>query len=478
MSFRVTPHRQYELGQYQAQNRYAQSARLQNQISSGVKISSPSDDPAGLKVVLSQQSLLQRYTTQLDSLDRAKTVLTDAQTQIQDAQQIFVTAKNLALQARQSTDESERSVIVRQLDGLLTQLQSIANSQSGGEYLFSGTLTGTMPFPTNEAAAGYQGSSQAGEINLPGVGTISTFYSGQDVFQPGTSGNIVVTGKTGVASGTGTSSGSAPTTLIVRHTSTTYAGGSGLQPGASSADGDTIIGAAGTHKITLVDTSGTGTSGTVSLDGGSSIPFTSADGDLKITGPDGQVVFINTQSITPGFNGTVDITADGTLSIDGGTTETPIDFSSDQVLTNDSLGVVQHFDTSAAVRTGTVTVEPGNNTDLFQTIKSLRDTIANTSALSSADLNAAFDRRMQELDAASNHLLDIIGQQSVSLEQIDKVQSRIQTLQLNSQTTLNDAQSTDYTEAAVQLQEQQNLMQYTLQTLSLLNNISLIDFLR
>jgi flagellin-like hook-associated protein FlgL len=421
---------------------------------------------------------LQCYSTNLDSLNRAKAVLTDAQTQVRDAQQLFVDAKNLALQARQSTDASERQVIARQLDGVLGQLQLIANSQSGGDYLFSGTSTGTAPFPANQTDFAYRGSTQSGEIQLPGFATIPTFYSGQNVFQPATAGEVVVSGTTGVASGTGTSSGSASTTLIVRHTATSYAGGSGIQAGASSASGDTIIGAAGAHRITVVDTSGTGASGTISLDGGPAISFTNADTDLKVTGPDGQIVYVNAQAITAGFNGTVDITANGTLSIDGGTTEVPIDFSSDQVLTNASLGVVQHVDTSQAIRTGTATIEPARNADLFQVLKSLRDTVTNASGLLNTDLDAAIARHIQDLDAASDHLLDIVGQQSISLEQIDTVQSRVQALQLNSQTALNDAQSTDYTEAAVQLQEQQNLMQYTLQTLSLLNNISLVDFLR
>src|SRR5439155_11953260 len=100
------------------------------------------------------------------------------------------------------------------------------------------------------------------------------------------------------------------------HTSTTYQAGSGVQTGSGSAAGDTVIGPAGAHQLTIVDTSGTGAAGTVSLDGGPAVAFTNADTNLKVSGPNGQVVFVDTTAITANFNGTVNITANGTVSVD------------------------------------------------------------------------------------------------------------------------------------------------------------------
>ncbi|SFI36286.1 flagellar hook-associated protein FlgL [Planctomicrobium piriforme] len=478
MSFRVTPHRTYELGQLNAQNRYAQGANLQQQISTGFRVNKPSDDPAAQKIILNQTAMIQRYKTQQSTIDTAKTTLSDAQTQVRDAQQLLVQAKQIALQARQATDQSEKTVFANQLNSILKQLDGIANAQSNGQYLFSGTQSSTPPFSgITDGAAVYQGSAAAGELNIGSSLTVKTFYSGKEVFQPASSGTLAITGQTGIANGTGTSSGNASTTLIVRHTLTTYAAGSGIQAGSGSVAGDTIIGAAGTHKLTIIDTSGNGSAGTVSLNGGPAVAFTSADTNLKVTGADGQIVYLNTQSITAGFNGDVNITADGTLSIDGGATEVPIDFSQDQILENASLGVVQHFDTTGVTLAGSVTAEPDATSDIFQSVAALRDAILNPGQLSGSDLDAAFERRLQDLDAASNHLLDVIGEQSVSLQSLDTLDARLQTLQLNSETTLNDAQSTDYATAITQLQEQQNLLQFTLQTLNTLSNISILDFL-
>jgi len=478
MSMRITPHRQYELGQTRSQMHYAQGAKLQEQMSTSSRVNKPSDDPTAQKVILNQTAMLQQLTTQSNSVDTARHILSDAQTQVRDAQQLLVKAKTIALQARQSTDPSEREVSVQQLDSLLLQMETIANSKSDGQYLFGGTQTGDPPFTgIAQGNAVYQASSESARISVPGHPDIKTYYNGLDVFQPPTGGELVISGSTGIVSGAGTSSGSASTTLTIRHTLTTFSGGSGIQAGTSSADRDTILGESGTHVLTIHDTSGDGTSGTISLNGGPIVSFTSNDDNLLITGPQGEQVYVNTQSIVAGFNGTINLAASGTLSLDQGATEVPVDFSSSQLLTANDGNVVQFFDTTGLKLTGTVAVSPARTNDVFQSIQNLKDAILNPKGLSASDAEAAFDRSLQDLDGANDHLLSIIGEQSVDLEHLDSLQSRIEALQLNAQTLLSSVQATDYPTALTQLQEQQNLLQFTLQTISTMNSISILDFL-
>jgi len=478
MSFRVTPHRQFELGQRNSLTHYAKGAVLQEQLSTGSRINRPSDDPSGQKVVLAQQSLVNQYKTRLESVATARNVLSDAQVQVLDAQQVLVKAKDIALQARQTTDQSERDVFIQELETLQKQLESIANSQSNGRYLFGGTQGEGPPFQFSDSGgAVYQGSAFSAKIDFPGHSQVQTYYNGKDVFQPVSSGPLAISGSTGIASGTGTSSGSMTNTLIIQHTQTTYASGSGVQAGGSSVAGDTIVGAAGIHTLTIHDTSGNGTSGTISLNGGQPVEFTSTDGDLMVIGPTGEKVFINTQNITHGFNGTVQITATGTLSIDGGATSIPIDFSTNQTLSLDSPAVVRHFDTSNLKFTGTVQVFPESTSDVFQVIRQLRDAIENPLQLSAAEVDAAIERSLGDLDAAGNQLLKVVGAQSVDLQFLESLDETFQQLSLNANTLLGETKSTDYASAILQLQEQQNLLQFTLHSISTMNQISLIDFL-
>jgi ABC-2 type transport system permease protein len=126
----------------------------------------------------------------------------------------------------------------------------------------------------------------------------------------------------------------------VKHDATTYAGSSGVAVGASSARRDTVIGPAGAHKLAIQDTSGNGSAGTVSLNGGAPVKFTNTDTNLKVIGSAGESVYIDTTAISPKFNGTVDITATGSLTSDGGATSVPIDFTEKQQVTNASTGEV------------------------------------------------------------------------------------------------------------------------------------------
>lgn len=478
MSFRVTPHRQYELGQSRSQARYAQGAVIQEQMSTGFRVNRPSDDPAGQKVILNQSTLVQQLSTQLTSISTARNILSDAQTQVLDAQQMLVKAKDIALQARQTTEPAEKGVFVQQLDSILQQLNSIANSQSNGQYLFAGIQTEQPPFSgITEGEPSYQGSGQNASISLPGQPDIRTYYSGNSVFQPATGGPLVISGSTGIAPAAGTSSGSATTTLSIQHVLTTYSGGSGIQAGIESPGQDTVLGPLGANTLTIHDTAGDGSAGTISLNGGPPVSFTSADGNLQVTGPNGEQVFVSTQSITAGFNGTVDIAASGTMSIDGGATQVPIDFSTSQTLTSQNPAVVQHFNTTQLRTTGTVTVAPAASADVFQAVISLKETIENTRGLTAAEQDAAYDRSLANLDAAGDHLLKIIGAQSVDLEHLETLQSRFETLQLNAKTILSETQATDYATALTQFQEQQNLLQFTLQTVTTMNSISILDFL-
>lgn len=128
--------------------------------------------------------------------------------------------------------------------------------------------------------------------------------------------------------------------VTVKHDATTYSGDSGVAVGASSVRRDTVIGPAGAHKLTIRDTSGNGSAGTASLNNGAPVKFTNTDTNLKVIGPDGESVYINTTAIKPKFSGTVDITATGSLTSDGGVTSIPIDFTEKQEVKNEATGVV------------------------------------------------------------------------------------------------------------------------------------------
>jgi flagellin-like hook-associated protein FlgL len=240
--------------------------------------------------------------------------------------------------------------------------------------------------------------------------------------------------------------------------------------------GDNIIGPPGSHTLTINDTSGTGAFGTISLNGGAPVPFDSSQTDLVVNGPRGEVVHLNTTAITAGFNGTINLGGDGTLSADGGVTEIPIDFSTAQsVATGD--GKTTFIDSTDITRSGVDQVEYVGVTDVFQSLADLRDDILNVRNLSPSEWQDALTRRVDEVTRHQAHILEVVGSQAQTLKTIVDIGDRLGELTLDAKQRLSEVAATDVPAAALALQEAQNLLQYSYAVTSKVFSTSLLDYL-
>jgi flagellin-like hook-associated protein FlgL len=266
--------------------------------------------------------------------------------------------------------------------------------------------------------------------------------------------------------------------LQVRHTLTTFAAGSGVSAGTSSAAGDTILGPAGAHQLILNDTSGTGVSGTVSLDGGEALAWSSADTDLVVAGPTGERVHINTSAITPGFNGVVAITADGTLSVDGGASTLAIDFSANQVVTNSLDGAVTNVRSADIRRTGDEHIDYRGTYDAFQILLALRDDLRNTRGLGPFEQSQFITQRIEELDRIRGNVLEAVGEQGAALQNLDTLEAHARDLNVEVERLTGELEGADLSEVILQLQAQENQLRTTLATTARIFDTSLLDFIR
>lgn len=479
MALRVTPNVFLAQAIRAAQQHGTRLADLQAQASSGLKLTRPSDDPAGTGTLLAVRSTLGRMDTELENVAAARARLNQSFTLLQDAQHVLSRARVIALQGQQSVESAELQPLAQEVDSLLGRLLAIANTGNNGEYLFGGDASATQPFVQNsgDGRITYVGSSNRAATDVAATLSIDALYTGSDVFQPRERGPSLYLGQTGAAPGPGVDSGTGRAELLVTHVATSYAPGSGVAPGASSAAGDTIIGLAGAHLLTIVDTSGTGAFGTVSLDGGFAVAFTSADSDLAVAGPDGDVVSIDTTAITAGFSGDVSITADGALSTDGGLSQVAIDFSTNQVVVNSQTGAVTNVDGSGIRRTGAEPIEYAGTADAFQALSDLYDNLLNTRQLGEDARHEAIARSIADLHRLHEHLLDVVGEQSVSLETLDTLEARVQDLRLEQQRVASNVESADLADVILRLQQEQSLLSFTLAGTARLFEQSLVDFL-
>lgn len=482
---RVTSEAQSQMLILNIQASFARMSNLQTQISTGNQIQKPSDDPLTAVQLLQNNTQNAQLSTDLTSIQNASTVLQTSVTALTQAQNVITSATSAALSANSPTNlAGNNSTLASLVNASINQLLGIANTQlPNGSYIFGGTASQAPPFVVSASTAAgqpstisYQGSQNDSQVIVGKSLTVNTLIAGSSVFQPNSGGATVYSGTTGAQAGTGIDSETGLGTLQVVHTATSFDGSSGVSNGDDSAASDTILGPDGANKLVINDTSGTGASGTISLNGGTAVAFTNGNTNLKVIGPSGEVVYLNTTGIAAGFNGTVTMTSDGTLSTDGGATTTPIDFSGNQVVTNSTTGGDTNVNSTNIRQAGNANLDyPGTN-DVFQTLIALRDTINNTQGLSSADRSTALTQQIGQLQRFSASLATPLGSQSSQAQFLQNLQTRTTTLQSNLQKATSTLQSTDMVTAIVALQQQQNLYQAGLQLAATVNQLSLANY--
>ncbi|MEK6257860.1 MAG: flagellar hook-associated protein FlgL [Planctomycetota bacterium] len=483
---RVTSEMQTQQTLRNLQMHYARMTKLQDQLASGKRIQRPSDAPADMVQVLQNRAEDLRLDTHLSTIRDAGVVLQTSVDAMTEAREVLTHARDVAIDVNSgSHDPVTDDAFAHEIDVTLDRMLRVANRQlPDGRYLFGGTASGTVPFDVTSsdsasrpATVTYRGSDQDSEAVVGKALSVGTLISGSRVFQARDRQATVFTGATGARPGSGTDNATVRGTLLVKHTLTTMAGASGVSTGSSSATGDTIIGPGGVHSLTINDTSGTGAGGTVSLNGGPPFTFTNADTDLKVTGPNGEVIHLNTTAIVPGFSGNVALTATGTLSVDGGATTIPIDFSANQVVTDGTSGAMTNVDSSLIRQAGPEQLDYRGTSDVFQILIALRDTIRNVQGLSAADRSEALGRGIADLDRINQGIVEAMGSQSVQAEYLVKLQDRTADVQLELQKTNDNLESVDLAGTITALQQQENLYQMSLQLAARMNSLSLADFL-
>jgi flagellar hook-associated protein 3 FlgL len=109
------------------------------QVSSGVKISQPSDDPAALGDVLQLESDLGRVNQVSNNLGLVQGEVNTAESALESASSLMEQVGSLAAEgANSTTTASERTALSQQVEQVLSQLVSTSQTQYNGTYVFSG----------------------------------------------------------------------------------------------------------------------------------------------------------------------------------------------------------------------------------------------------------------------------------------------------------------------------------------------------
>jgi len=201
---------------------------LQEQASTGARVNRVSDDPSAAYNILGLNSQERFLTSYMDTLSEAVSTLEVSTSVIEDAISDFTEVKKLLTQVASGTyQEDGRQRVAEQVNNILEQIVSLANTKHMHQYVFGGTNTASAPYVAqrqdgNITRVTYQGSSENRNVEVaPGLES-SAFYIGDKIFRLDSRGDPLFLGRTGARCGTGTANVSGTVWLTVIHDGTNY----------------------------------------------------------------------------------------------------------------------------------------------------------------------------------------------------------------------------------------------------------------
>jgi len=267
----------------------AQIAQTQQELSTGLKLQSAADDPAGIAQVNQLDAQISASKQWQSNGTALNSNLTLEEQSLTDATNVMQSARDLAIQANNaSLTPAQRQDIATQLSQLQQQLVAAANSTDvNGAYLFGGEASSTQPFAQSGTTVSFNGTTSVSQVQISSNQRISSSDSGYNVFMNIPGGNGTFTTGVGAAN---TGSGSIDTGTVVNAAQ--------WVPDTYTITFSTPASYTVTNSGGTTVTSGTYTSpGTIAFDGiSTTVSGTPAAGDTFTVAPAGKSSAFNTIS--------------------------------------------------------------------------------------------------------------------------------------------------------------------------------------
>lgn len=172
-------------------NQQAQLQKTQQQLASGLRVTTPADDPIAAVQILD----LTEDLSQLDQFQRngnlAEGQIALADTVLQDVTDVLQRVRELTVQANNATQTPEtRRAIATEMEGRLDELVSLANTRdANGEFVFAGFQAQTQPFSRSGGDVVYNGDEGQRFLQVAPNTQLAVRDSGRAVFMDIPAGN-------------------------------------------------------------------------------------------------------------------------------------------------------------------------------------------------------------------------------------------------------------------------------------------------
>lgn len=184
---RISTNTIYQSGISKINNLQVDQVKLQQQISTGRRISTPADDPvaAARSLEISHaQSINAKFA---DTRQTAQLKLNTLESSLTSITNMLVSAHSSLIAAGNGGySDLERGFIASELNTTLEAMIGLANTKdSAGSYLYAGFKTDTKPFVANTTGAAYVGDSNEQLLQVDTQRQMAVNVTGDKVFQAG-----------------------------------------------------------------------------------------------------------------------------------------------------------------------------------------------------------------------------------------------------------------------------------------------------
>lgn len=161
--------------------------QLQNQLSSGLRITRPSDDPVGIQNAMRIKSNISSVEQWKNNADEALNYMNTTDSILGDMTSMLQRVRELTVQGANGTlAAADRKAIADEVDQISDQLKMIANMQVGSKYIFSGTATDKELITSDGSVS--QANDQEVKFEVGNNLNLSISVNGQTLFGDPTTG--------------------------------------------------------------------------------------------------------------------------------------------------------------------------------------------------------------------------------------------------------------------------------------------------
>lgn len=184
---RISTNTIYQSGISKISSLQADQTKLQQQISTGKRMTLPSDDPIASARALEISHAQGVNASFASSRQTAQLKLNTLESSLASITSLLVSTQSTLVGAGNgSLSDLQRGFIATELSGSLEELINHANTQdASGDFIYAGFKTDTKPFVANASGASYAGDSNQQLIQVDAQRLMAANVSGDNVFQAG-----------------------------------------------------------------------------------------------------------------------------------------------------------------------------------------------------------------------------------------------------------------------------------------------------